>query len=162
MACVAVPLCTTGTAATAYVFPFESTTELIVAVESFHPTTTTFKFPAVCAIVYTTDTVVCGLCGVAELLCTKAMGTAEETVKLTLLLATPPTVTTTFPVPVGVPAGTGTVMLAALQLFGVAGVPLNVTVLLPCSAPKFAPEMVTNVPTGPEAGLRLATFGERL
>jgi len=73
MACVAVPLCTTGTAATAYVFPFESTTELIVAVESFHPTTTTFKFPAVCASVYTTATVVDALCGVAELLCTNEM-----------------------------------------------------------------------------------------
>jgi hypothetical protein len=73
MACVAVPLCTTAGAATAYAFPFESVTELTVAVESFHPTTTTFKFPAVCASVYATVTVVCGLCGVAELLWTNEM-----------------------------------------------------------------------------------------
>src|SRR2546430_4170713 len=70
MACVAVPLCTTSAAAAAYGFPFESITETTVAVESFHPTTTTFRFPAVCASVYTTATVVCGLCGVAELLWT--------------------------------------------------------------------------------------------
>jgi hypothetical protein len=53
------------------------------------------------------------------------------TVKLTPLLGTPLTVTTTFP---DVPAlGTGTVMLVALQQLpqGVPAVPLNVTVLLP-------------------------------
>jgi hypothetical protein len=55
------------------VFPCESTTELIVAVELFHPTTTTFKFPAVCASVYTTATDVGELCGVALLACTKPM-----------------------------------------------------------------------------------------
>ena len=51
------------------------------------------------------------------------------TVKLTALLATPPTVTTTLPVVA--PLGTGTTMEAALQLVGVAAVPLKVTVLLP-------------------------------
>jgi hypothetical protein len=51
------------------------------------------------------------------------------TVKVTLLLASPPTVTTTGPVVE--PAGTGTVMLLALQLVGVAVVPLKVTVLVP-------------------------------
>jgi hypothetical protein len=45
------------------------------------------------------------------------------------LLGTPFTVTTTFPVVA--PAGTGKLMLVALQLPGVAVVPLNVTVLLP-------------------------------
>jgi len=54
-------------------FPLVSLTETTVAVESFHPTTTTFKFPAVCASAYTTATVVCGLCGVAELRCTNEM-----------------------------------------------------------------------------------------
>jgi hypothetical protein len=44
------------------------------------------------------------------------------------LLATPLTVIMTLPVVA--PAGTGTAMLLALQLVGVAGVPLNVTVLL--------------------------------
>jgi len=67
------------------------------------------------------------------------------TVKTTPLLATPPTVTTTLPVVA--PVGTGTTMLVALQLVGVPAVPLNVTVLLPWLAPKFAPAIVTEVPT---------------
>src|SRR6267378_2617410 len=82
------------------------------------------------------------------------MGT---TVKLTPLLATPPTVTTTLPVVA--PVGTGTTMLVALQLVGVAAVPLNVTVLVPCVAPKFVPVIVTDVPTGPEVGDRLPIAG---
>lgn len=52
-----------------------------------------------------------------------------RTVKLTALLDTPPTVTTTLPVVA--PAGTGAVMLVALQLVGGAVVPLNFTVLDP-------------------------------
>ena len=50
-------------------------------------------------------------------------------------------------------------MLVALQLVGVAVVPLNVTVLVPCDAPKVVPVIVTEVPTGPEVGLRLVMFG---
>jgi hypothetical protein len=57
------------------------------------------------------------------------VGAAVVTVKLIPLLATPPTVTTTFPVVA--PAGTGTTMLPALQLVGVPATPLNVTVLVP-------------------------------
>src|SRR6266853_3944717 len=79
------------------------------------------------------------------------------TVKLTPLLATPLTVTTTFPVVA--PAGTGTVMLVAFQLVGVPAVPLNVTVLVPCVAPKFAPLIVTNVPTAPVLGFKLPMLG---
>src|SRR6266446_6554682 len=79
------------------------------------------------------------------------------TVKLTPLLATPPTVTTTFPVVA--PADTGTTMLAALQLVGVAVTPLNFTVLVPCTAPKFAPLIVTGVPTNPDAGFRPVMLG---
>src|SRR6266853_21419 len=79
------------------------------------------------------------------------------TVKLTPLLATPLTVTTTFPVVA--PAGTGTVMLVALQLVGVAVVLLNLTVLVPWVAPKFVPVIVTAVPTGPFVGDRLVTLG---
>jgi hypothetical protein len=82
------------------------------------------------------------------------LGAGTVTVKLTPLLATPPTVTTTFPVVA--PAGTGTTMLAALQLVGVAVTPLNFTVLVPCVAPKFVPLIVTCVPTGPDDGFRLA------
>jgi hypothetical protein len=70
------------------------------------------------------------------------------------LLATPPTVTTTFPVVA--PAGTGATMLVALQLVGVVVVPLNFTLLVPCVVPKFAPEMVTELPTAPDVGLTLA------
>jgi len=80
-----------------------------------------------------------------------------RTVKVDPLLARPPTVTTTLPVVA--PAGTGTTMLVADQLVGVAAVPLNVTVLEPCAAPKFEPVMVTSVPTGPLVGDRLVMPG---
>jgi|SRR5712691_5287733 len=81
----------------------------------------------------------------------------EVTVKFKPLLATPLSVTTTLPEVA--PAGTGATMLVALQLVGVAAVPLNVTVLVPCDAPKFAPAIVTEVPTGPKVGLRLVMLG---
>jgi hypothetical protein len=51
------------------------------------------------------------------------------TAKVTPLLACPLTVTTTRPVVAF--AGTGTAMLVALQLVGVAVTPLRVTVLVP-------------------------------
>jgi hypothetical protein len=85
------------------------------------------------------------------------LGAATVTVKLTPLLATPPTVTTTFPVVA--PVGTGATMLVALQLVGVAAIPLNCTVLVPCVAPKFAPVIVTDDPTAPEVGLKLVMLG---
>src|ERR1700731_4648452 len=80
-----------------------------------------------------------------------------DTVKLTPLLGTPPTVTTTFPVVA--PAGTEVARLVALQLVTVAVVPLNVTVLVPCVDPKFVPVIVTAVPTGPAFGERLVMPG---
>ena len=55
-------------------------------------------------------------------------GGGTVTVNVTPLLAVPPTVTMTLPLLA--PAGTGTTMLVALQLVGVAVVPLNVTVLV--------------------------------
>src|SRR5678815_3030633 len=82
---------------------------------------------------------------------------AAPTVKVTPFEATPPTVTTTLPVVA--PLGTGTAIEVALQLVGVAVVPLNVTVLVPCVAPKFVPVIVTEVPTGPEVGDRLVMLG---
>jgi hypothetical protein len=85
------------------------------------------------------------------------LGPGELTVKFTPLLATPPTVTTTFPVVA--PAGTGVTMLVALQLVGVAVIPLNFTVLVPCVAPKFAPVTVTEAPSTPDVGLRLVMLG---
>jgi len=80
-----------------------------------------------------------------------------KTAKGTPLLARLPTVTTTFPVVA--PLGTGTTMLVALQLVGVAAVPLKVTVLVPCEAPKLVPVIVTEVPTGPDVGERLVMLG---
>ena len=57
------------------------------------------------------------------------------------------------------PEGTVTPMLVALQLVAVAAVPLKVTVLVPCVAPKFVPLMVTAVPTVPLLGVRLVILG---
>jgi hypothetical protein len=85
------------------------------------------------------------------------LGAGTPTVKLTPLLATPPTVTTTLSVVA--PEGTGTTMVVVLQLVGVAFVLLNVTVLVPWVAPKFAPAIVTDVPIGPDVGLRLVMLG---
>jgi hypothetical protein len=80
------------------------------------------------------------------------------TVKLTPLLATPFTFTTTFPVVA--PVGTDVAMLVALQLVTVAVVPLNVTVLVPCVDPKFVPVITTDVPTGPDVCERLVIAGD--
>lgn len=85
------------------------------------------------------------------------LGAGAVTVKPTPLLGCPPTVTTTFPVVAAL--GTSTTMLVALQLVGVAVVPLKVTVLVPGVVPKFAPEIVTDDPTAPEVGLRLIIAG---
>jgi hypothetical protein len=82
---------------------------------------------------------------------------ASSTVKLLPLLATPPTVTSTLPLVA--PLGTGTVIEVALQLLGVATVPLKVTVLVPCVEPKFVPVIVTDVPAGPDAGDKLVMLG---
>jgi len=84
-------------------------------------------------------------------------GVGEDTVNVTPLLAVPLTVTTTLPLEA--PAGTGTTMLVALQLVGVAVVPLNFTVLPPSVVPKLVPVIVTAVPTGPELGLKLEMLG---
>lgn len=78
------------------------------------------------------------------------LGGIGGTEKLTALLGAPPTVTTTGPV--AAPVGTGTTILVALQLVGVAATPLKVTVLVPCVAPKFDPVIVTDVPTEPDVG----------
>src|SRR5258708_7021009 len=70
------------------------------------------------------------------------------TVKVTPLLGTPFIDTTTGPV-VAL-EGTSATMLVALHDVGVAALPLNVSVLVPWVAPKFAPLTVIDVPTGPE------------
>ena len=77
-----------------------------------------------------------------------------STVNETPLLTTPPTVTTTLPVVA--PFGTGTVIVPALQLLGLAVVPLNVTVPVD---PKFVPLMVIDVPIVAVPGERPVMFG---
>jgi hypothetical protein len=79
------------------------------------------------------------------------------TAKLSPLLATPPTFTTTLPVVA--PLGTLATMLLALQLVTIAVVPLKATELLPWVAPKPLPVIVTTVPTGPDVGFRPAIAG---
>src|SRR5262250_373879 len=79
------------------------------------------------------------------------------TLNPTPLLASPATVTTTFPELA--PLGTTAAILVALQFVAVAVVPLKVTVLDPCDEPKLEPVMVTEVPTGPEAGLAFEMLG---
>jgi hypothetical protein len=88
---------------------------------------------------------------------TLAMSGGKTTVKLTPLLSTPLAWTTTFPVVA--PEGTVAAMLPALQLVTVAGIPLNLTVLLPWVDPKFDPAIVTDAPTAPEPGVRLVIAG---
>jgi hypothetical protein len=85
------------------------------------------------------------------------VGGGGGTVNITPLLSWPPTVTTTFPVVA--PTGTGATRLVALQLVGVAAVPLNVTVLFACVPPKRVPVMVTDVPSAPDAGFRVVMVG---
>jgi hypothetical protein len=92
-----------------------------------------------------------GFCGVIERL------VSVTNPKLTPLLATPPTVTTTLPV--AAPAGTGTVIEVAPQFVGVPAVPLKVTVLAPWLDPKLFPLIVTEVPPAPLAGDRLVILG---
>jgi hypothetical protein len=69
----------------------------------------------------------------------------------------PPTVTEIGPELA--PAGTCATINVALQLLGVAVVPLNTTVLLPCAEPKFVPVIVTDVPTAPAVGDKFVMMG---
>ena len=78
------------------------------------------------------------------------------TVKLTPLLETPLTVTTTLPVVALI--GTLATRLVAVQVV-TAGVPLNLTVLEPWVAPKFAPMMVTDVPIEADEGETVVSVG---
>src|SRR5579863_3467161 len=80
------------------------------------------------------------------------------TVKVTLLLATPPTLTTTGPDVAF--AGTAATITPVFQLVGVALIPLNVSVLDPWLDPKFAPLMVTDAPTTPLVGEILLIEGD--
>jgi hypothetical protein len=48
---------------------------------------------------------------------------------------------------------------AVAEIVGVAAVPLNVTVLVPCVVPNVVPLIVTEVPSAPLFGDRLVMFG---
>lgn len=61
--------------------------------------------------------------------------------------------------PLVAPLGTETTMEDEPQLEGAAVVPLKVTVLVPCVAPKFAPLIETAVPTEPDDGFKLEILG---
>src|SRR5437660_5576223 len=76
-------------------------------------------------------------------------GAHEVTVKVTPLLAIPPTVTTTLPVVA--PPGTAATMLVALQVVVLAVVPLPVTGPV---VSKVLPVIVIAGSAGPEAGFR--------
>jgi hypothetical protein len=83
---------------------------------------------------------------------------AATTVNALPLDATPPTVTTTFPVPA--PLGTvATIDVVVQPVTVVAATPLNVTVLVPCGLPKLVPVIVIAAPTAPVAGDRVVIVG---
>src|SRR5215813_5910740 len=86
-------------------------------------------------------------------------GGEGRTLNTTALLATPPAVI--IKGPLAAPKGTETWILVSDQLDTAAAIPLNVTVLELCVAPKREPFIVTVVPTAPEAGARLVMFGGR-
>jgi len=83
---------------------------------------------------------------------------AGVTVKLALLVAVKPA-TATVIVPVVAPDGTTTTNCVVVAVETVAAVPLNLTVLLVLVELKFVPVIVTEAPTAPPRGLKLAIAG---
>jgi len=81
------------------------------------------------------------------------------TVNCAALLAIPPTVTTTVPLPAVAALGTGTVIDEALQFVGDAFTPLNMTVLVPCEPPNPVPVIVMAAPAMPEVADKLVILG---
>lgn len=61
--------------------------------------------------------------------------------------------------PVVTPSGTVTVNALVLAAVTTAGWPLNLTVLFAGVALKFKPEIVTDIPVTPEAGVKLVMAG---
>src|SRR3989338_536967 len=84
-----------------------------------------------------------------------------ETVKLVAEVAVCPP-TNTVMLPLVAEAGTVTTSCVVVALLTLAATPLNLTVLLPSAALKLVPVMVTDVPTAPELGVKLATVGRPL
>jgi len=83
------------------------------------------------------------------------VGAAATTVKFELLVAVPPGAVTEIG-PVVAPAGTVTIISVSELVKPVALVPLNVTLETPV---KLVPVTVTDVPTDPLVGLKLAMIG---
>src|SRR5437899_12667118 len=82
----------------------------------------------------------------------------EPTVNEQPLLAATHTVTTRGPFVA--PVGTATAIVVSLQFVALAAaVPLNVTVFVPCVAPKAVPVIVTAVPMKPDEGERAEILG---
>ena len=67
--------------------------------------------------------------------------------------------TVTVIAPLVAPVGTEVVMLVVVLAVTVAAVPLNLTVLLAEVVLKFVPVIVTEVPNGPEVGLKEEIVG---
>ena len=80
------------------------------------------------------------------------------TSKVPMVLSTPPTVTFTIWSPAVAFCGTSKTISVSLQLVGDTAAPPKVTVEVPCESPKPDPVMVTEVPTGPESGLRVSSL----
>jgi len=88
------------------------------------------------------------------------IASGDTTVKVAeLLVPAPGTETTTGIAPNATPLGTVATMLVLLQVVAVAEMPPKVTVLVPCVAPKPVPAIVTDVPIGPDEGVRLVMVG---
>ena len=141
-------------------FPALSFTVDTVDVVSFHPTTTTFRSPAVCAAGKVTGTLAVEDCGVADATWLKPIATEPVYVYPLARLPLSPllfvTVTVTAPV---APAGVVAVIDVALTtVTPVAAVEPNFTV---APVAKFVPVIVTAVPpaTGPLFGDTLVTVG---
>jgi len=73
-----------------------------------------------------------------------------------------PAVVVTTTGPVVAPPGTVQVRDDTPQVPHVADVPLNVTVELPCEAPKLLPAIVTEVEVGPAFGVKLVITGREI
>ncbi len=84
--------------------------------------------------------------------------TIRWTVNRIALLLKPVDVETTT-LPVVAPAGMAAVIEFALQLVGVAVMPLKVRLPDACESPKLMPEMLTTAPTNPIAGEMLVIIG---
>src|SRR5262245_21344769 len=81
----------------------------------------------------------------------------ESTTTYPGLLDAPETATST--VPVTAPVGTVAVICVSVQTVGVAGIPMNVTSLVPCEAPNPVPVICTDAPTVVSKGLMLVMTG---